>query len=216
MREAASFLLRLGLLAGVGAGLGLWARPAPPEPEPVPILPDGRPLSGRLRVEELPSNPALRAELPWANGASLYGWGSVRLSARPREDELTVRIIVDAPARSRRWAGECDVRLKGEGGTVVRHARYVGRPMDGGASYDAIRIELPIEEVRRLAATSTLHGTVCGDSLALREEQLDTLRAFVSEFDDLATENRPSRATEALRAPEDPLLEEEEILEDAS
>lgn len=210
-------VIRIALLFGVGAGLGFLSRPvATVTPEPVPMLPDGRPLGGRLRVDPVPSNPALRAELPWANHSSLYGWGSVRMSARPREDELMVRMIVDAPTAARRWAAECELELHGEGGTVRHHTRYVGQPMDGGAVYDAIRIELPIEEVRRMAAASRLHGTVCGDALELGSEQLATLRAFLTEFDDLATETRPSRATEALRAPEDPLLEEEEIFEDAT
>jgi len=210
MRAAALPLVRLALFAALGALAGAWTRPAPEV-----LLPDGRPMGGRLRVEEAPSNPALRAELPWANGATLYGWGSVRLSARPRENELTVRLIVDAPAAQRRWARECEVHLAGEGGTMTHRAAFAGRPMEGGASYDAVRIELPIEEVRRLATASGLDGTVCGDPLVLGPAQLATLRAFLSEFDDLASRRRPSRATEATRAPEDPLAGEEPILEDA-
>jgi hypothetical protein len=210
MRAATLPLVRLALFAALGGLAGAGARP-----EPVALLPDGRPIGGRLRVEEAPANPALRAELPWANDATLYGWGSVRLSARPREDELTVRLIVDAPAPRRRWARECEVRLAGEGGAVTHRAAFAGRPMEGGASYDAIRIELPIEEVRRLTTASGLGGSVCGDRLVLGPAQLATLRAFVSEFDELATRRRPSRATEASRAPEDPLASEAPALEDA-
>lgn len=208
--------LRLGLfLGGLGAGalLGFRDRPALPKPVVEPTLPDGRPLGGRLRVEA-DHLPTLRAELPWSNDASLYGWGSVRVVGRPRTDELEVRVIIDAPTASRRWESMCALHLEGEAGAVDRSAAYVGRPMVGGAMYDAIRVDMSIEEVRRLATASRIDGSVCGDRLALGPEALATLRAFVTEFDALATRTRPGRATEPLTAPEDPDLEEIPLLED--
>jgi hypothetical protein len=232
--------LSVGLGAAAGVGLGGASRrdgapavvSAPVRSVPPPsmpslaarlpeALPDGRPLGGRLRVEADPlATAALRAELPWSNAESLYGWGSVRVVGRPREDELMVRVIIDSPTAERRWQSECALSLEAlsveaGAGTIARTARYVGRPMDDGAMYDAIRIDLSIEEVRRLASAESIAGSVCGDPLALGPEQLETLRAFVLQFDELATRRSPGRATETLRAPEDPSLEEEEIWEDA-
>lgn len=210
------FIGVVGLAFGALLGLSDRLPPPLPAPEPEPVLPDGRPLGGRLRVEaDHLASAALRAELPWSNAESLYGWGSVRVMGRPREDELMVRVIIDAPTASRRWESQCELSLEGAAGTIARSARYVGRPMEDGAMYDAIRVELSIEEIRRLAAAHHIEGSVCGDPLALGPEQLETLRAFVDQFDELATRTRPGRATEAERAPEDPLLEEEPLLEDA-
>jgi hypothetical protein len=220
-----SFISLAVVLLGVGIGAA-WGRasrpPAGVTPEAAAVLPDGRPLGGRLRVEsDHLASAALRAELPWSNEASLYGWGSVRVVGRPREDELSVRVIIDAPTAARRWQSECALELRDpdvrddEVGTIARRAAYVGRPMDGGAMYDAIRVEMSIEEVRRLAAARHIDGSVCGDPIALGPEQLETLRAFVIQFDELATRTRPIRATEVLRAPEDPAEEEEPLWEDA-
>jgi len=216
---ASRFLVALRftlLLGGLGAGvlLGFRARPSTPKPVVELTLPDGRPLGGRLRLasEHLPT---LRAELPWSNDASLYGWGSVRVVGRPRIDDLRVRVIIDAPTAARRWGSVCALHLEGEAGSVERSAAYVGQPMDGGAMYDAIRVEMTIEEVRRLAAASHIEGSVCGDRLTLGPEPLATLRAFVAQFDELATRTRRARATEVLTAPEDPDIEEIPVLEDA-
>jgi hypothetical protein len=158
--------------------------------------------------------PTLRAELPWSNDASLYGWGSVRFVGRPRTNELHVRVIIDAPTAARRWGSVCALHLEGESGSVERSAAYVGRPMDGGAMYDAISIDMSIEELRQLAAATHIEGSVCGDRLALGPAPLATLRAFVAQFDELATRTRRGRATEALTAPEDPDIEEIPVLED--
>lgn len=207
--------------ATLGGAWGLTNRPRVEKPVVARVLPDGRPLGGRLRIEaDHLASAALRADLPWSNEASLYGWGSVRVVGRPREDELSVRVIIDAPTAARRWESECaldlhDPAVHGDAGTIARRAAYVGRPMDGGAMYDAIRLEMSIEEVRRLAAAARIDGSVCGDSITLGPEQLETLRAFVVQFDELATRARPTRATEVLRAPEDPADEEEPLLEDA-
>lgn len=170
-----------------------------------PVLPDGRPLGGHMSLEESSATtPHLRAELPWSNSSSLYGWGSVRLLGRPREDELRVRVIVDAPARLRRWDAECNLAVDVSGTRIERRVRYAGAPMDGGAVYDAISVELGVEELRRIARAGTVAGTVCGDAIVLGEAQLRTLRRFLAEFDELATRVPPSRATELDVTPEDP------------
>lgn len=168
------------------------------------ILPDGRPLGGHTSLEETDETPHLRAELPWSNESSLYGWGSVRLIGRPREDELSVRVIVDAPARLRRWDAECSLAVDAQDTHIERRVRYAGAPMDGGAVYDAISVDLGVEDLRRLARAGTVAGTVCGDAIVLGEAQLRTLRDFLAQFDEIATRARPSRETELDVTPEDP------------
>ena len=76
--------------------------------------------------------------------------------------------------------------------------------MDGGAVYDAIAVDLGIEELRRIARAGHVAGTVCGDPIVLGAAQLETLRRFLQQFDELATQARPSRETELDAAPEDP------------
>ena len=192
----------------VGAAMGWRERAGRSEivrTERGDMLPDGRPLGGHMSLEDgTETTPHLRAELPWSNASSLYGWGTVRLLGRPTEDELRVRVIVDAPARLRRWDAECNLVVDVGGTLIERRVRYAGAPMDGGAVYDAISVELGVEELRRIAAAGQMVGTVCGDPIALGAAQLTTLRLFLLEFDELATRGRPSRETELDVRPEDP------------
>lgn len=206
MRAGLEVVVVAGMsVLGAAAGWGARRADLAPGLDVEPLLPDGRPLGGRMSVEETAeTTPHLRAELPWSNASSLYGWGSVRLLGRPREDELRVRVIVDAPARLRRWDAECSLAVDASGTRIERRVRYAGAPMDGGAVYDAISVDLGIEELRRIASAGSVAGTVCGDPIVLGEAQLRTLQQFLAEFDELATRARPARETELDAAPEDP------------
>ncbi len=173
-------------------------------------LPDGRSMSGRLAVEEAPNAlPALRAELPWLATSTLYGWGSVRLLGRPRENELTVRAIVDAPRPTRRWTAACAVEVTMDGAPIAVRASYVGAPMEGGV-YDAVRMELPIETLRAMAAARHVHGTICGDPFALDAPQRATLAAFVQQFDLLARPDHAPEETHTEPGPREPMMPGEE------
>lgn len=209
---------RVALVAALLAGgvLGRAARPAPtPEAHATPTLPtavaqrsvtlpDGRPLSGRVRIEEAPNTlPALRAEVPWSVPDTLYGWGSVRLFAHPRENELTVSTIVDAPSPSARWSAACEVEVTVDGAALPITASYIGAPMRGGV-YDAVRMELPIETVRAMARAREVHGSVCGDTFALDDAQRGTLADFVLHFDMLARPDRVPSPTPAQTGPNEP------------
>jgi hypothetical protein len=210
-------------LALLGAGtLGRLLAPTPPPtatptaPIAEPTLPDGRPLSGRLAIETPPNElPSLRAELPWSVPESFYGWGSVRLFGRPRENELTVNAIVDAPRPTGRWSSACEVAVTVDGAPVAIRASYVGAPMHGGV-YDAVRMELPIEAVRAMASAREVRGTICGDSFALLPAQRETLADFVRSFDALARPDRVPHETPAQMGPQEPDLpgEDDEITED--
>lgn len=207
-------LTALLLLAG-GAGRALGpdvphpvGRPAhliaAPVAERAITLPDGRPLSGRVRIEEAPNAlPALRAEVPWSVPDTLYGWGSVRLFAHPRENDLTVSAIVDAPSSAARWSTACEVSVALDGVLLPITASYVGAPMHGGV-YDAVRMELPIEAVRAIADAREVRGTICGDPFVLDDAQRGTLADFVRHFDLLARPDRVPRETPAQMGPHEP------------
>ena len=168
------------------------------------------PMAGSVAVEERPhAPPALRAELPFRSASSELGWGSVRLLGHPREDELAVRAVLATAATTRRWREGCRVELRAGERAIAHAASYVGVTRRSGA-YDAVRVELTIEELRAMAHAPVVQGTVCGDPFALGDAQRATLRAFVDEFDELATERAPSRETELPLAPPDPDAPEEE------
>jgi hypothetical protein len=169
-------------------------------------LPDGREEAGSFAV----TAERVRASLPIRHEASLYGWGTLRLDAEPLEDEITVRTIVDAPTASRRWSTACDVVLHVDGTEVRSRAQPVGSRLKSGAYYDAIRFELGIDTVRRLARAEHVEGTLCGAPLDLSPAQRATLEGFVEGFDDIALPVLPSIETEIERMPVDP----DEVLDD--
>lgn len=218
-RRARTWGSRLGALALLLAAGALGRAVGPASPArgaharvtlPVSVaeravtLPDGRPLSGRVRVEAAPhALPALRAEVPWSVGGTLYGWGSVRLFAHPRENELTVSAIVDAPSPAARWSPSCEVHVTLDGRELPLTASYVGAPMRGGV-YDAMRMELPIEDVRAMARAREVRGSICGDSFVLDDAQRGTLADFVHHFDLLARPDRAPHETPAQTGPREP------------
>lgn len=173
-------------------------------------LPDGSPVSGWTRVEGVASAPELRAEVPWPNRGSMLGWGAMRVWGRPLEDVIRVSAIVDAPARARRWAASCEVRLDADGRAIEARGGYVGRPMSGGV-YDAVRIDLGIEDLRAIARAHRVEGVVCGDPFVLEAPQRATVRRFVESFDDLAVPHGPTRPEPIEVGPELVMPGDEEI-----
>jgi hypothetical protein len=163
-------------------------------------LPDGRDEAGDLSS----GRGHVRASLPWANDAAVYGWGTVRLDAAPMENEITVRAIVDAPTSARRWSAPCELRVDVDGTEVRAAARPVGTRLKGGAFYDALRLELGIDVLRRMARAEAVRGEICGDPFELPEVQRATLRAFVDRFDELALPVAPPRESPPEVAPVDP------------
>lgn len=164
-------------------------------------LPDGSLAAGWTAVEGVEGAPALRAEIPWANGSALWGWGAMRMWGRPREDEVRVSAILDAPARARRWGASCEVHMQIDDRVLRTSAGYIGRPMVSGV-YDAVRIDLGIEDLRAIAGARRVLGTVCGDRIEIGDEQRETVRRFVDQFDSLAVPTGPSRGIEILRGPD--------------
>lgn len=169
-------------------------------------LPDGRDEAGTFSL----GGDHVRASLPMRHEPSLYGWGTVRLDAEPLEDEVTVRTIIDAPMEHRRWIAQCDVVLDLDGTEVRTRATPVGTRLKSGVFYDAVRFELGIDTIRRLAQADRVEGSVCGDPLTVSPAQRATLESFVEGFDDLALPVMPPIETELEIMPTDP----DEILDD--
>lgn len=173
-------------------------------------LPNGSPIRGWTAVEGVASAPALRAEVPWVNRDASLGWGAMRIWGRPLEDVVRVSAIVDAPARARRWAATCEVRLRADGREIVTTGGYVGRPMEQGV-YDAVRIDLGIEDLRAIGAAGAVEGVVCGDRFVLDAPQRATVQSFVEQFDDLAVPHGPTRGLRIEVGPDVVMPGDEEI-----
>ena len=184
MRSGVRLLALISLAAPALGCAPLGAAPsevAAAKPAQASIRP---PHEGRLEVSEQ-ERPEVHAEIPWPHVASLYGYGSVRLWGHPLEDNLHARLIVDVPARERRWEGCSELQVRIDGAEQTLPARYVGRPLRRGV-YDAVGVEVPIEVLRTLAAAGEVQAALCGDGFALDASQRATLRRFVAAFDRLA------------------------------
>lgn len=174
------------LLLSCGGGVAVQ-----PEPAWVRALPEDLPLDGELVVRpDEHEEPPLELRFPWGNPEAALGFGAVHLWARPAADHVRVSAIVDAPAEGRRW--RCDeVTLRWDDGAGRERAEYVGRPMSGGGSYDAVRLRIGVNHLRELARARRPRIDVCGDDLALTPGQRRAVARFVEWFDHLATPRRP-------------------------
>ncbi len=177
-------LVILPMLAPLLVSCGAWSAQAVRLADAVVALQPPRP-EGELHVQRgQRDRPSLRATLPYANGASLLGYGGVQLWARPERDELLVSAIVDAPAKEERWR-DCRQAVVAIDGERIE-LTYIGAPLDGGGVYDAVRFDLRVDQVRRVARARSVRATVCGDPLELGPAQRRTLTDFVDWFDRLA------------------------------
>lgn len=215
----ASFRIPTWLALGVWAGgsgllltllLGAVAREEAPSAEPTPPAPLHTVVAPRDATRLEQTSEHLRATLPWSNPHSLWGWGNLRFSAEPRLDEIGVITIVDAPRSARVWTGHCEVRLWVDGEEAHLRAEAVGSRMKTGDFFDAIRMEIGIDVLRRMARAEEVRGDLCGEPLTLPTAQREALRAFVNAFDAMAMPNLPSDETELELAPADP----DEVIED--
>lgn len=152
-------------LIAIVSCLGCAGAPPAPAPEVGPELSVGEPL---------------RLYLSYANPATTVGYGAVVLWARPKDDEIRVSAIIDAPSRTARWTSCRTAVLRNEQIEV----EYMGRPMESG-TYDAVRADLRIDQLRRLARRGPIRGNVCGDPIQLTEEHRRALQRFVDWFDRL-------------------------------
>lgn len=152
----------------------------------------------------------LRATLPWSNAHSVWGWGNVRFSAEPRMDEIGVITIVDAPRTARVWTSRCEVRLFVDGEEARVRAEPVGSRMTTGDFFDALRMEIGIDVLRRMSRAEDVHGDLCGEPFAMPSVQRETLRGFVEAFDGMAMPTNVMEETEVESAPVDP----DEVVDD--
>lgn len=179
-------LIFLALVGGAALVLLSCGVKRPLGPGPAAHRLEGLRPEGELEVRQgTRSQPSLRATLPYANPAARLGYGGIQLWAGPERDELRLSAIIDAPAKETRWVGCTQVELWVDGELVSISARYVGGPMEGGV-YDAVQLELGIEQLRRLARARRARGAVCGDPLEIGASQRATLADFVDWFDRLA------------------------------
>jgi hypothetical protein len=129
---------------------------------------------------------ALRARVPYLNGATDLGRGAISLWAQPDKNELRVSLIADAPGSSARWASCRTVTF----GAISARVEYIGRPMEGGV-YDAVAFDLGIDELRQIASGRAARGSLCGDPIELSSSERRVLLTFVREFDRIAKPPRP-------------------------
>lgn len=134
--------------------------------------------------------PPLELTILYDDPRSELGWGNLALSARPMEHEIRVDMMVGAPVRTPRWrycgAGELSI----DGRRTILPLQYSGVPMQSGI-YDAVTVDITIEDVRAMSRADDVSVTVCGDRVALRREQLLDLGGFVRRFEEMATYDGP-------------------------
>jgi len=194
---ASAPLLSLVLLLGAVDETKAMPRAATPQTEALTPIHDEQ-----GHIEQTAEH--LRATLPWANAHSVWGWGNVRFSAEPRMDEIGVITIVDAPRTARVWTTRCEVRLFVDGEEARVGAEPVGSRMTTGDFFDALRMEIGIDVLRRMSRAQEVHGDLCGEPFALPVAQRETLRGFVEAFDGMAMPSSVMEETEVESAPVDP------------
>jgi hypothetical protein len=137
---------------------------------------------GQLSIGE--DEVPLRLHLSYANPATTVGYGAFVFWARPKDDEIRVSAIIDAPSRTARWT-ECRTAvLENARGAIPIDVVYMGRPMEAG-TYDAVRADLRIDQLRHLARGGTIRGNVCGDPIVLGDPHRRAIARFVDWFDRL-------------------------------
>lgn len=164
------------------------------------------------------SGRRLRAEMPFRTGVSNVGWGMLRLDARPADDEVRVRVVVDAPTQAPRWTGPCALVLDVDGERTSLDVEPAGARLKAGGFHDAVRVSIGIDVLRRIARASEVRAEVCGDSIELGAERGRTLEDFVERFDALALPAAPARerpVTVAPELPDEPIADPDARLESA-
>ncbi len=135
--------------------------------------------------------PSLTAELRYQAPQSALGWGSVDLSAHPEDHEIRVSVMLGAPVAGARWEHCKELHMRVDGEETKHPTRYSGVPMDGGGVYDAVSVELTIDDVRRMSRGRDVHLGLCGDVLSLPAAERASLSSFVRRFEEMATYDGP-------------------------
>src|SRR5687768_11904838 len=134
------------------AGLGACSPSVPPREDAV---------STTVAIREA-SPPPLAWTHSYEDPSSALGYGTLDLSARPMQHEIRVDMMVGAPMRAPRW------RYCGAGALSIdaRHKilplRWSGVPMGSGL-YDAVTVDITIEDVRAMSRAESVTVDVCGD-----------------------------------------------------
>ena len=200
-----AFVRRVGArLAALGCLAGASPSHAPSERtsrEPAPDV---------VEVRAGDAGPRVRGEVRWPGAGGHGDGGTLRLWGSPADDSLHVQALFDRVSPVRRWGPACDVRLHIDGREVAMGALDVGQPLPTGV-YEAVTVQLGIEEVRALAHARVASGEVCGDALRLDLGALRTLRLFVAQFDRHASPRAPRRDRTPLAGPELWLPDEDEV-----
>ncbi len=154
------------------------------------------PTASLTTVADLPFSwsPSVAAEMTFDSQRSNVGWGSFDLSAAPEHDDIRVDVLVGTPSAHMRWHRCGELRLRVDGHEERVQARWAGVRMSGGI-FDAVTAALTIEHVRALARAKRASAELCGESFELTRAQRARLRAFVENFDDIATYHGPSAPT---------------------
>lgn len=135
--------------------------------------------------------PSLTAAVRCDAPVSVLGWLSVDLSAHPEEHEFRVIATFGAPLSAERWQGCRVLELDVDGAVTRVETRYTGVPMERGV-YDAVNVELTIDDVRRIAGARRVRANLCGDEMELPRAERAALSSFVRRFDEMATYDGPS------------------------
>ncbi len=198
VRRVAARLAALGCLVGASPSHAPSERAAT---EPAPDI---------VEVRAGESGPRVRGEVRWPAAEGQGDGGTLRLWGSPADDALHVQALFDRVSPVRRWGPACDVRLRIDGREVAMGARDVGQPLPTGV-YEAVTVQLGIEEVRALAHAQRASGEVCGDALRLDLGALRTLRLFVEQFDRHTSPRTRRRERTPLAGPELRLPGEDEV-----
>jgi hypothetical protein len=115
----------------------------------------------------------------------------VDLSAHPEDHEFRVSLMLGAPVTGARWDHCKELRMSVDGAQTQHVTKYTGVPMDGGGVYDAVTVELTIDDIRRMSRGHDVHLTLCGDDLSLPARERASLSGFVRRFEEMATYEGP-------------------------
>jgi len=155
-----------------------------------PEVPPALALDVIADAEPAYTPPSLRAAVRYENVQSPLGWGSVDLSAHPEDHEFRVNVMLGAPVAARRWDHCKELSMDVDGVETKHVTRYSGVDMATGV-YDAVSVELTIDDVRRMARGHEVRVGLCGDAMTLPAAERASLSDFVSRFEEMATYEGP-------------------------
>jgi hypothetical protein len=175
-REMTRAVLLLAWLGACGRGAA-----APAETDQLTLIGD----------DPMIDVPSLRRVISFEPRRQELGWGSFDFAANPEEHEFRVSLIVGEQAAERRWSrcDHVDVHIDGQSRRFP--ARYAGVGM-GETLFDAVSVELSIEDVEQIARARRVSVAPCGDAIALPSHELEGLNDFVREFVEMATYDGPA------------------------